>query len=216
MGYGCLQTTFCVFNGIVAVLAAACLGIGAWALADKSNFTNAITEAIEKLGLEGISASSITNLAILIVIVAAIIMLIAGIGCCGAAKNNKCLLGTFFIAMVLICVLVVVLIVLVKFYPNKIRTEISKRYKKLIDDDDIDAINNFQKEFQCCGFNGPQDFEGKTPPETCKQYTEGCGEAFMRRISTVGGPLFYAAIVTLVVLVLATAISGYLYCRGGE
>lgn len=220
MGYGCLQTTFCVFNGIIAVLAAACVGIGAWALADKESFTKSITEAVEALNLDiGDVAGNITNVAIIIVVVGCIIMLLAGIGCCGAQKDSKCLLGVFFISMLIICVLVIAIAVLVKFYPNTIKTEISKKYKKFLEDDDKEVlaeINKFQTTFKCCGFNGPEDFKGHTTPESCGDFKVGCGEAFMEKITTIGSPMFIAAIVTLIVLFLATAISGYLYCRGGE
>lgn len=218
MAYGCLQTTFCIFNAIIALLAAVCVGIGSWALADKKTFTESITKAMEALKLDGFSADNITNVAILIVIIGCIIMVIAGIGCCGAQKNSKCLLGVFFIAMIIICVVVIAVAVLVKFYPNKIRAEIEEKYSKFLADgtkEQLDEINKFQREFKCCGFAGPGDFpEGKVP-ESCTGITKGCADAFMETITSVGSPLFIAAIVTLIVLALATAISGYLYCRGG-
>jgi len=218
MAYGCLQTTFCIFNAIIAVLAAVCVGVGSWALADKKTFTDAITKAIEALKIDGLTADNITNVAILIIIVGCIIMVIAGIGCCGAQKNSKCLLGVFFIAMIIICVVVIAVVVLVKFYPNKIRDQIQEKYRKYTEDgsqEALDEINNFQKEFKCCGFNGPEDFAKDKIPESCTGHTKGCADVFMEQISSVGSPLFIAAIVTLIVLALATAISGYLYCRGG-
>jgi len=216
MGYGCLQTTFCIFNGLISILAAVCVGVGAWALADKESFAKSFTDVIDELKLEGgPTAASITNVAILIVIIGTIIMVIAGIGCLGASKNSKCLLGVFFIAMVIICVAVIVLAVLVKFYPNQLRSEMEKKFEDYIKNGKgLDEIDNFQKEFKCCGLNGKADFEGKPLPESCNTYTEGCLNAFKDRIGKVGSPLFIAAIVTLILLVLATGISGYLYCRG--
>ena len=57
-------------------------------------FQKSFTDVIDELKLEGgPTAASITNVAILIVIIGTIIMVIAGIGCLGASKNSKCLLG---------------------------------------------------------------------------------------------------------------------------
>jgi len=213
---GCLQTTFCIFNGIITILAAACVGIGAWALADKETFTDAYTEAIEKLDLKGgLPTSGMTTVAVLTIIIGTVIMVIAGIGCIGASKNSKCLLGVFFIAMIIICVAVIAVAVLVKFYPNKLREEMEKKYQDYFETGNgKQNLDDFQNLFKCCGINGEKDFEGKDAPESCNKYKVGCAEAFEKKISTVGSPLFIAAIVTLILLVLATGISGYLYCSG--
>ena len=52
-----------------------------------------MAQALEEIPDLGISAKDISAAAIVLVIIGAVIMLIAGIGCCGAAKNSKCLLG---------------------------------------------------------------------------------------------------------------------------
>ena len=48
---------------------------------------------IEELKTDALSAAGIQNAAILIVIIGSVILLVAGIGCCGAWKESKCLLG---------------------------------------------------------------------------------------------------------------------------
>jgi len=215
---GCLQTTFCVFNALIAILAAACVGVGIWALVDKDTFTDAITKATTELKIEGITAEQISNMAILICVIGGIIMIIAGIGCCGAMKNVKCLLGVFFIAMLLISILVVVVAVLVHVYPGKFSDKITEKFKKYLENDEFkDEVEKYQTTFQCCGINGPKDYEDakKLPvPEICKTHPEGCVDKFMKDIQNVSSPLFIVSIITLILLLLATAISGYLYCTG--
>jgi len=212
---GCLQTTFCAFNALIAILAAACVGVGIWALVDKKTFTDAITTATEELKIDGITAEQISNLAILICVVGGIIMIIAGIGCCGAMKNVKCLLGVFFIAMLLISILVIVVAVLVHVYPGKLSEKITEKFRKYIDNGDFkDEVEKYQNTFKCCGINGPQDFEGKTPPKICETEKEGCLDKIMKDIRNYSSPLFIVSIITLILLLLATAISGYLYCKG--
>ena len=49
---------------------------------------------LDVLHLDKITGSDIQNVAILIVIIGCVILVIAGIGCLGAMKSNKCLLGT--------------------------------------------------------------------------------------------------------------------------
>lgn len=214
MGYGCLQTTFCVFNALITVLAAVCVGLGAWALTSTDSFLNRISEALKELPDTGITAQNLQGAAIVIVIIGSVIMLIAGIGCCGAAKNNKCLLGVFFIAMVIICIIVIVAVVLTQLYSrdkiNAAFTDLLKKYKE----DQKEQLDKIQEILQCCGVNGPEDFTegGGTLPASCKTYKTGCEDRVVGYFTK--GPIFIAAIVTLVFLVLATLISGYLYCKG--
>jgi len=216
MGYGCLQTTFCAFNGLIAVLAAACVGVGAWALASPESFLNKMAKALEEVPELGISAKDIHAAAIVLVIIGAVIMLIAGIGCCGAAKNSKCLLGVFFIVMVIISVIVIVAVVLVQIYSPG---EVDKALKDMInkvnggDEEAKKSIDKVQELLGCCGVDGKSDFTGTAPP-SCDKYSEGCKAVIEGLLSNTKGPVFITAIVTLVLLVLATLISGYLYCRG--
>jgi len=214
---GCLQTTFCAFNALIAILAAACVGVGIWALVDKETFADAITKATDELKIEGITADQISNMAILICVIGGIIMIIAGIGCCGAMKNVRCLLGVFFIAMLLISILVIVVAVLVHVYPDKFSEKITEKFQKfLVDGDESvkDEIMKYQDTFKCCGINGPEDYKGKDLPAICNTEKVGCVDKFMKDIQNVSSPLFIVSIITLILLLLATAISGYLYCRG--
>jgi len=215
---GCLQTTFCVFNAIIAVLAAACVGIGAWALAAPNGFLADMNKVIDQLPEgSGFSAGDIQSAAVLIVIIGSVILLIAGIGCFGAWKDSKCLLGTFFIAMLIVCALVVAVVVLLYAYPGKISEEFKKAFNKYIDSDNAEAkkvVESFENTLKCCGVDGPSDYKdkGKTEPEICKTNPEGCAAKLKSMMSNIQSPVAIVAIITLVLLALATAISGYLYC----
>lgn len=213
---GCLQTTFCVFNAIIAVLAAACVGIGAWALAAPNGFLADMNKVIDQLPEgSGFSAGDIQSAAVLIVIIGSVILLIAGIGCFGAWKDSKCLLGTFFIAMLIVCALVVAVVVLLYAYPGKISEEFKKAFNKYIESDNEEAkkvVESFENTLKCCGIDGPGDYGIKQRPDVCNTNPEGCAKKLKSMMSNIQSPVAIVAIITLVLLALATAISGYLYC----
>lgn len=213
---GCLQTVFCVFNAIIAILAAGCVGVGSWALADKDGFLSEFNKMIEELKTDAFSAADIQGAAILIVIIGSVILLVAGIGCCGAWKESKCLLGVFFISMILVCALVVAVVVLLYAYPGKLRAgfkEVFDKYIKNGDEASKEVVESFEKTFECCGVNGPDDYtNGRPKPDYCTSTSIGCADKLRDAISKIQSPVTIVAIITLVLLALATAISGYLYC----
>jgi len=214
---GCLQITFGVFNALIAIMGLACVGVGGWALGNKDSFIEEVTKVVDKLKLgDVIDVDRLESAAIMLVIVGTLTFLIAFVGCCGAWKDNKCLLGLFFIIMLLLCCVVIALVVVAALNPvDKIKEEI-KDYVNEFNNGNKTAkkfLVDFQETFECCGVNGRLDYN-RTPPAGCEKYPRGCWACVEEKFKGVQTPASITGIVLLVLMVLATAISGYLYCTG--
>ncbi|XP_037794555.1 CD63 antigen-like [Penaeus monodon] len=127
--------------------------------------------------------------AIGIIILGAIILVVSFFGCCGAKKENVCMLRTFSFLMVvvLLCEIAAGITVAV------MRPQVEELVKKNMDDtmDQYGSPKNLvtktwddlQKNYHCCGTNNYTEWEitpfGKNvtgvPDTCCKIITAGCG-----------------------------------------
>ncbi|XP_037539741.1 CD63 antigen [Nematolebias whitei] len=134
---------------------------------------------------------------IVIIAVGVLIFFVAFFGCCGAWKENHCMVTTFAVLLSLIILAEVVAVILGYVFRNKI--------SKVVQDSLTDMINNYQnssKEFQdavdqmqenwkCCGVNSSSDWrhfnpDGKTVPDSCcMNVTKNCGKEAMTDASKV-------------------------------
>ncbi|KAI5938625.1 Leukocyte surface antigen CD53 [Manis javanica] len=115
-----------------------------------------------------------------LVIVGSIIMVLAFLGCMGSIKENKCLLMSFFVLLLIILLAEVTLAILLFVYEQKLDKYVSesltdsiKRYHS--DNSTKDAWDSIQSFLQCCGVNGTKDW-GNNPPASCPSEPQGCYE----------------------------------------
>ncbi|NWY42887.1 TSN8 protein, partial [Sylvia atricapilla] len=107
----------------------------------------------------------------LLIAVGAIIMVLGFLGCCGAAKESRCMLMLFFIALLLILILQITGGVLGAVYKPQVEKafnltlnasvsalqDTSGEYK-----DYQEAFQKFEREEKCCGLlDGPKDWGEK-------------------------------------------------------
>ncbi|GAB1287977.1 Leukocyte surface antigen CD53 [Apodemus speciosus] len=88
-----------------------------------------------------------------LVIVGSIIMVVAFLGCMGSIKENKCLLMSFFVLLLIILLAEVTLAILLFVYEQKLNTTMM-------------AWDFIQSQLQCCGVNGSSDWTSG-PPSSC-------------------------------------------------
>lgn len=182
-GFSCVKFIFFGFNVIFWLLGCAILGIGIWLQVSK----NAATSLSPSLNFFSATVLCIT---------AGVLVLVVGFfGCCGAIMENKCLLMTYFVLVVVIFILEIVVGVLAFIYKSDIEkvlgvellNGIRKNYPTDADPDTYNLRSGWkfiQTTFECCGVNNATDWfkssgwqeKDQVPPECCRINTTDCQE----------------------------------------
>merc|ERR1712241_88732 len=176
-------------NFLIFGLGLAVCGLGAWVLVDKPSFLNLFEQAKDvcKEACDGFDVTLYTSAAYILVAIAALIVIIAFFGCCGAYKENKCMLGTYFTIILALFIAMVVGAVL--GYSGDLEKTIKfpleealKKYDDAPGDNQAKGAlktvwNEVQEELKCCGINNvtdwtrnPEQFNFDSPitkPEGC-------------------------------------------------
>ncbi|XP_075969214.1 CD63 antigen-like [Anticarsia gemmatalis] len=111
---------------------------------------------------------------IVLIIVGVIVFIVAFFGCCGAVKENHCMIVTFsvFLLIIFVAELAVGIAGYVKHQDleNSIVTHLNSTIAKYNTDKDVTkTFDILQTDLQCCGINGPEDWAANniTLPNTC-------------------------------------------------
>jgi len=145
------------FNFLVFVGGIAVLGVGIWSLVD----SNALGEIGTILGQDMFSTATY-----ILIAVGVILLLLGFLGCCGAWKESKCLLGLFFFILFIMFIVLLAGGILAFVYNDKVKSALEKemnttlveKYDDTSKDKDIiaftDAWNVLQTTYKCCGIKG--------------------------------------------------------------
>lgn len=129
---------------------------------------------------------------IIIIAVGAVIAVITFFGCCGAIKESRCLLGTFFALMLLVFGLEVAGTSLGYVYRDQVKDELLKDLNQTLyqyGSEDKEGVTKaydlLQEKEKCCGVNGYRDWRNtpftdgnhsKVPDSCCKEVKPKCGD----------------------------------------
>ncbi|XP_044042752.1 tetraspanin-8-like isoform X2 [Siniperca chuatsi] len=108
----------------------------------------------------------------LMIAIGVVIMVLGFLGCCGAIRENRCMLLLFFISLLLIFILLLAAGILGAVGNAKVNDWVKQRLEKFVplktQPDNVKAdLEKLQKELKCCGLvNGPSDWE--KPPDSCR------------------------------------------------
>lgn len=209
------------FNLIFWISGIVLMGVGAWI---KLKYKDLIQ----------LSESNAATGAVFLIIIGVIVAIVGFLGCCGAWKENYCMVTTYAILLAIIFILEIAAGAVAYAYKGKLE-EVTKKAldegikKYFKGGEETKAIDNVQKEFECCGVDGYEDYLNQNTtelPESCCRtpkcnttveamrslnnteiYTQGClkgFEKFLREhLLIVGGVGIGIAFVQLIGIVFA-------------
>nr|XP_020452757.1 tetraspanin-1-like [Monopterus albus] len=160
-----LKMTMFVFNGIIFCTGAAVLGVGVWLKVDSGSLLG----LLEKVENAPSVLSQLVSVSYLLMAVGGVLLIIGFLGCCGAIRENRCMLLMFFTIVLIIFLAevagAVVLFVfqgladqLLQSVEDEVRKSIRKDYGS---DEGVTSLwNSTMTEFKCCGFKNYTDFDG--------------------------------------------------------
>lgn len=167
------------FNFIFFIFGCVLVGVGAWVLVDSGDYVT-LTKAVPYA----------TGPRVLIA-AGALIAIVAFLGCCGAWKENRCMLVIFFILLLVILSLEIAAGVLGYKNRDKVENsldedfleELRQHYNEGGSEGATKGIDTLQEKEKCCGWYNYTDwyqskFGGPTnrvPDSCCKEVVKDCG-----------------------------------------
>ncbi|XP_028255733.1 tetraspanin-8-like [Parambassis ranga] len=168
----------------------------------------------------------------LMIAIGVIIMVLGFLGCCGAIKENRCMLLLFFISLLIIFILLVAAGILGAVGEKQVQNWVKDRMKELTPlskqpADVIEDLEKLQKQMKCCGIlNGPGDWE--KIPDSCRcnttdtactspaVYSTTCTDRVIELMKSQMEIVIGIAFAIAILLIFGMAFSMTLYCQIGR
>uniref|UniRef100_A0A3B5A5K0 Tetraspanin n=1 Tax=Stegastes partitus TaxID=144197 RepID=A0A3B5A5K0_9TELE len=210
------------------------LAMGIWVSVDGSSF-------LHLLGPFSSQGMQFVNVAFFCIAIGAILVLLGLLGCCGAHKESKCLLLTFFSIILIIFIAEVaagvVALAYSSFAEGILRAWATPALQKDYGNDPVvtKIWNTTMIELQCCGFSNYTDFVGSTfvtenggslPSSCCwtnstpcslgeaeRSTVQGCFEQILETLREHANIVGGIAAGIGVLEIAAMIVSMYLYCH---
>ena len=156
-------------------------------------------------------------------VIGILMFLIGFFGCCGSAKQNKCMLNMFSVIVILLMVAEIAAVIMSFVYSPKVDSLMHKRVERYnstsTDTDDIfnkEFVDQLQTNIHCCGWKSFEDYgTNSTLPETCceeincttPKYREGCKEEIKKGMMIIGGVVIGCVVIELISIMTACIIT---------
>jgi len=159
-GVSCVKYLVFVFNLLFALTGLAILTVGAYIQSAYHHYSNFV-------------GASFWSAPILMIVVGAVVFIIAFLGCCGAVKENSCMVLTFCILLLLIFLCEVGIGIAGYIKHGQLEGILETGFNKTMAEytENEHAWKLIQTEMSCCGIKGPADyqqvFHNNTLPNSC-------------------------------------------------
>lgn len=140
-----------------------------------------------------------TIIPIAIIVLGSIVFFISFLGCCGAIRDNQCMLSSYAFFLLVLVVLQVVLAVFAFLYTSTLAALAYEGFNKLFDQAQSSqearmAVESIQKGFSCCGSSGPSSWS--SIPDSCcaagtqctisNSFENGCADTISQWVEDSG------------------------------
>uniref|UniRef100_A0A8B9HH63 Tetraspanin n=1 Tax=Astyanax mexicanus TaxID=7994 RepID=A0A8B9HH63_ASTMX len=192
----CIKYLMFVFNFLIFLGGSFLLGVGVWMLVDPTDFREIV--AANPLLFTGVY---------IILAMGGMLFLLGFLGCCGALRENKCLLLFFFMFILVIFLAELATAILAFIFREHLTKEyftkeLRKHYQGYNTSDVLTTTwNAIMKTFDCCGVNSPEDFEeslfhvlnpSQVVPEACCRKNSHLGDvSFSNKDECLSGNMLY-------------------------
>lgn len=134
---------------------------------------------------------------ILITAVGVIVFLVAFFGCCGAWRENNCMMTMFAILLCVIIIMEITAVILGYVYRGKVETMVQDSLADMIENYNSSTpefrtyVDKLQMKMKCCGINSTADWgsfttDGDSVPDSCcVRISQGCGMGTMHNATVV-------------------------------
>uniref|UniRef100_A0A8D0DZA1 Tetraspanin n=1 Tax=Salvator merianae TaxID=96440 RepID=A0A8D0DZA1_SALMN len=230
-----LKVMMILFNLVIVLGGATLLGIGIWVSVDSNSFLNIF-------GPLSSSVLQVVNVGYLLIVIGAVLFVLGFLGCCGAQKESKCLLITFFTLILIIFIVEIAAAVVALVYTSVAETILQATVTQVLKKEygkssDITTVwNKTMEDLKCCGLMNYTDFDGspyvkehdnRYPPYCCNTdqpcnetglypVVPGCFPQLLNEIRKNGGVVGGVAAGIGALEIAAMVVSMYLYCRLDE
>jgi len=146
-------------NFVIFVIGCVVLGLGIYALVDGASLVSLVDQSGAG---DDINITAFTSAAYIFIVVAVFVVILTFFGCCGAIKESKCMLGTYFtLILVMFVVMIAGAVLGYSTSMDKLQDALEKtmpQYQDNIDNAKNDsqkaiteAWNEVQTSLKCCG-----------------------------------------------------------------
>lgn len=200
-GSKCLKYILFITNFVFFLIGLGTVGLGVWALLDDDRIL-ILTEVGDSGSFDVVSL--IRTGALVLIASGGVAVLIGFLGCCGAVKENNCLLFAYCVVMVVILFVQIAAVVIAAIFQSKVTEDLKAFLKSRLSaqyDGDVKTGDPFslgldvaQLQFECCGIDNYMDFLSATRwqdrkntsdiiPLTCCKFTNK--ESFYKDVNSL-------------------------------